>query len=201
MKYFFLLPLLLLLLSASIFGQLLLPNQLDTVKKYTSIQAALKADSLQIYKLDFKNKNLRELPGEITKFKNLQYLDISKNHFKKFPEVICQLENLQVLYVSRNKFDSLPDCICNLKNLWKLDLNNTNVYELPKNIDKLKNLYTLDLWGTHIADFPDNIQYLKETLKFIDLRVVAINEKEQVRLKSLLPYTTIYFSKSCNCGY
>lgn len=183
------------------FCQLLTASELDSVKKYSSLPAAKKADSLQVYKLDLRGSKLKELSEEIARYRNLQFLDVSKNNFKKFPEVICKLENLQILIISRNKFDTLPDCICNLKNLWKLDLNNTQVYELPKNIDNLKNLYFLDLWGTNIADFPDNIQYLKESLKLIDLRVIAINEREQARLKSMLPHTQIYFSKSCNCGY
>lgn len=190
------------LISALAYAQLLSPAELDSARKYISIQAALKAsDTLQVYKIDFKGQKLKTLPTEISRFTNVQYLDLSKNNLKKFPEEICRFKYLQVLNLSRNKIDSLPPCLCELEHLRVLNLNNTEIYSLPENIDGLKSLTHLDLWGSHVGEFPDNIHYLKEHLKVIDLRVIAISEKEQARLRAILPNTFIYFSKGCNCGY
>ena len=63
---------------------------------------------------------------------------------------------------------------------------------------KLEKLVKLDLWSNNISEFPEEIKYMKN-LKILDLRVILISDKEQEKIRILLPNTFIYFSPNCKC--
>jgi Leucine-rich repeat (LRR) protein len=177
--------------------QLLDSLTLDTLKAYTSLEAALKNPD-KVIKLELRKKKLKEFPREIFKLTNLQYLDLSKNSIKEIPAEINQLKNLQYFAISKNDLDKLPAQIGDLKNLQILNANQNNITVLPPEIGNLSNLKNLDLWSNNIDKFPNELKNLKSLL-VLDLRVIMIPDKEQDRVQGLLPNTKVYFSPYCKC--
>ncbi len=170
---------------------------LDTVAALTDLQEALKHPELVI-KLELRRQHLKKFPLEILKFTNLQYLDLTKNNIDELPHEIGELKNLQYLSLSKNKLQDLPVEIGQLTNLFYLNLNQNEIGTLPNTIGYLVNLKTIDMWSNLIDKFPDEMANLKY-LQFMDLRVIMIPDKEQARLKKLLPETKIEFSPYCKC--
>ena len=164
---------------------------------YDNIDEALQHTN-SVYRMSLKGKKLKVFPMEILKFKNLQELDLSKNKLDSLPEQIGLLTNLQVLDVSGNKLEYLPDSIGELKNLKKLVASKNNLISIPHTIGKLKSLEILDLWQNDLSVFPDEMKNLTN-LRWMDLRVILINDDVQQRIRQMLPKTTIHFSPSCHC--
>ncbi|MBI4929378.1 MAG: leucine-rich repeat domain-containing protein [Bacteroidetes bacterium] len=164
---------------------------------YNNLQEALQNPD-KVYRLDLSKKKLKVFPVEILKFKNLQELNISKNKLDSLPEQIGTLTNLQVLNVSGNKLQYLPDSIGELKNLKKLVGSRNNLLALPKRIGDLENIEIIDLWENDLSSFPEELSKLKK-LRWMDLRVIMIDDNQQERIRQLLPKAKIFFSPSCHC--
>jgi len=164
---------------------------------YDNLQEALQNPD-KVYRLDLRRNKLKTFPFEILKLKNLQELDLSKNNLKELPEEIGKLTNLQVLNVAGNKLQYLPDSIGELKNLKKFVGSRNNLIAIPKRIGDLQNLEILDLWENELSTFPDELSKLKK-LRWMDLRVILLNDEYQARIRTLLPDTKIFFSPSCKC--
>lgn len=164
---------------------------------YDNLKEALDHPNI-VYRLTLKGKKLKIFPMEILKLKNLQELDLSKNKFDSLPEQIGLLTNLQAIDVSGNKLEYLPDSIGELKNLKKLVASKNNLIALPHRIGELKNLEVLDLWQNDLSIFPDEMKNLTK-LRWMDLRVILINDDVQQRIREMLPKAVIHFSPSCHC--
>jgi Leucine-rich repeat (LRR) protein len=200
MKWFrkIVLPLLLpLLLHFSLSAQILDTAALIAQPVYEDLNEALKNPD-KVYRLSQRGQKLKEVPQEIMKFKNLQDLDLSRNKLKSIPETIGTLTNLQVLNVSSNQIETLPDSIGMLKNLKKLIAFKNNLIGLPKELGNCENLEVLDLWSNDLAIFPPEISKLKK-LRWVDMRVILLNDEDQDKIRKLLPDTKIFFSPSCKC--
>jgi Leucine-rich repeat (LRR) protein len=191
------LPIACCLLPTWLFGQLLDTAALLAQPVYDNLNEAVQHPS-QVYRLDLSRKKLKTFPMEILKFKNLQELDLSKNRLDSIPELIGTLTNLQVLNVSGNKLEYLPDSIGELKNLKKFVGSKNNLIALPKRIGELENLEVLDLWETDLSVFPDEMKKLTK-LRWMDLRVILINDDMQQHIREMLPKAIIHFSPSCHC--
>lgn len=178
-------------------AQLLDSLTLETMDGHISLQEALKEPD-KVIKLVLRKQKLSEFPKEILQFRNLQYLDLSKNKIKKLPEGIDTLKQLQFLILSKNLIAELPKQIGDLPNLKYLNVNQNELESLPAQLGKLEKLEVLDLWSNNLNEFPEELKYMK-SLKELDLRVILISDEQQERLKTLLPKTTIHFSKNCNC--
>lgn len=178
-------------------GQLLDSASLLASPVYDNLQEALQNPD-KVYRLDLSRKKLKTFPMEILKFKNLQELDLSKNKLDSLPEQIGTLTNLQVLNVAGNKLLYLPDSIGELKNLKKLAGSRNNLLAFPKRIGDLQNLEIIDMWENDLSVFPEELSKLKK-LRWMDLRVIMIDDNEQERIRQLLPKTKIFFSPSCHC--
>jgi len=181
-----------------LYGQLLDSISLDTTKILT-LDQALKTNPLKVYKLTLRKHKLTELPQEIYQFKNLQYLDISKNKIHQFPKEIATFKYLQILNISGNNLDLITREIGFLVYLKELDAGQNHIVEIPPEIKYLKKLKKIDLWGNEISTLPTEITELKDNLKWLDLRVILMSNKEHRRIEGLLPNTKIKFSKSCSC--
>lgn len=166
---------------------------------FTSLQEALKNPE-QVYRLNLKKQKLKKVPLEIFKLTNIQELNLSRNKLTEIPAGIENFPNLQYLDVSVNELNSLPPEIGQCHYLKKMVLNRNNIMEIPSTIGTLTQLEYLDLWSNSIIEFPESIGNLSETLKEVDLRVIYMNDERQEAIKSLLPKTTIHFSRSCNCN-
>lgn len=188
-----------LLLTTCLFSvaQLLDTASLLAQPVYDNLQEALQNPD-KVYRLDLRRNKLKTFPFEILKLKNLQELDLSKNNLKELPEEIGKLTNLQVLNVAGNKLQYLPDSIGELKNLKKFVGSRNNLIAIPKRIGDLQNLEILDLWENELSTFPDELSKLKK-LRWMDLRVILLNDEYQARIRTLLPDTKIFFSPSCKC--
>ena len=187
----------LLLWPALSFCQLLDSTALFSVPVYDNLEEALKNPG-SVYRLSLRGKKLKAVPLEILKLKNLQELDLSKNKLDSLPNEIGRLKNLEVLDVSSNKLEYFPDSIGKLKNLKKIAAGKNELLAIPPQIGELENLEVLDLWSNQIGIFPDELNNLKK-LRWLDLRVIEIDDDKQRHIQEMLPNVIIHFSPSCHC--
>jgi leucine-rich repeat protein SHOC2 len=194
----FLFFLLVLIFSASLSqAQPIDPSALDSMKTYTSLESALKNPD-QVYKLKLSKQDLTEFPMEILKFKNLMALDLSRNKIKVIPDEIGNLKHLRILNLSRNKIHDIPTSIGQLTELRALIMNQNEIEVIPKEIGKLVNLEYLDLWDNNLFIIPDELKNLK-ALKELDLRNIQFNQREQDRIRALVPHAKVHMDPACNC--
>ena len=179
-------------------AQLLDSLALENTFSYTSIEEGLKNPELVI-RLELRKSKLKNFPIEIFQFKNLQYLDISRNNIKHIPDSMNMLPYLQYLNASKNKLSEIPSSFGNLKNMKWFVCNNNELGALPYEIGNMEDLQYLDLWNNDLSIFPEALGKLKK-LKTFDLRHILLNEQEQSRLHDLLPNTTIFMDRPCNCN-
>jgi len=179
-------------------AQLLDSANLSIQKEYISITKALENPD-KVYKLNLRKQKLDSIPSAVFELKNLQILVLSKNKLTELPNAIGNLIHLQIFDISANKIETIPSEIGNLTHLKELILNRNNINKLPSEFSNLYNLEYLDLWSNEIFQFPVEITKLAKSLKIIDMRVIAMNLDDQEKIRELLPYTTILFSKACNC--
>jgi len=186
-------------ISFMVKAQLLDSVGLSQSYEYTSLEEALKSPE-KVTVLSLKRKKLTIIPSEIYLFTNLQILNLQKNKIDEIPTEIKQLKLLQELNMSNNHIEKLSPAIGELQNLRILNLSKNPLSEIPQEISKLKKLEQLILWSTEVTEFPYSIKYLAETLQFLDLRIVFMNQEKQNTIMDLLPNTKIMFSSSCNCN-
>lgn len=191
------LPIAYCLLPTLLFGQLLDSSALFSAPVYDNLEEALKHPN-SVYRLSLRGKKLKTFPMDIIKLINLQELDLSKNKLDSIPNEIGELKNLQVLDVSSNNLEYLPDSIGKLKNLRKLAAGRNEIVAIPKQIGGAESLEILDLWSNQISIFPDELNKLKK-LRWMDLRVIQIEDDMQKHIQEILPKTKIHFSPSCHC--
>lgn len=179
-------------------AQLLSQAALDTIKTYRSLERAMREPD-QVYRLDLSKEKLKVLPEELRLFKNLNALDLSHNKLKELPEWIGEFEYMQEFRAAKNKLAAFPIGICRWKDLTRLDLSQNAITGLPACIGGLEKLSSLDLWSNDLAEFPEEIEGMT-SLRFMDLRVIQMEQPEMDRIQELLPRAKIYFSQPCNCG-
>ena len=179
-------------------AQLLPQATLDTVRTYRSLESALREPDM-VYRLDLSKEKLKVVPEELKQFKNLNALDLSNNKLKELPTWIGDFQYLQEFRAAKNKLVDFPIGICELKELERLDLSQNALTGLPACIGRLNQLVSLDLWSNDLAEFPDEMEGMK-ALRFMDLRVIQMEQPDMDRIQDLLPKAKIYFSQPCNCG-
>lgn len=184
-------------LSNTGYCQLLDSASLQAQPVYEDLNKALQEPE-KVYRLNLSKQKLSLFPEGIIRLKNLQELNLSKNKIDSIPEKICMLTNLQVLNLSGNKLKYLPDSIGKFKQLKKLISSRNYLLEIPKSIGDCTNLEVLDLWENDIGVFPEELGKLKK-LRWVDLRVILIDDAMQEHIQKLLPGVKIFFSPSCHC--
>ena len=146
----------------------------------------------RIEKLDLSNNKLKELPYVMKSLRRLRYFDASHNQIKATPIALVGMRSLNYLDLSHNNIMLIPSGIGNLKQLTKLNLSHNKIRVLHKRFGNAGNLIELDLSNNKIKSLPIQLKKLKK-LKFLNLEGNPISEKEQERLKKMLPNTVIKF--------
>jgi Leucine-rich repeat (LRR) protein len=100
-----------------------------------------------IFRLNLSNKNLIQIPEQVTELKNLAELVIYNCSISSFPIEFFKLKNLEELCMSDNQLYHIPKQIELLSNLYKLDFRHNQLKDLPIEIKNLKNLMEIDLRG------------------------------------------------------
>lgn len=151
-----------------------------------------------VYVLDLSKQKRKTLPDEVRQFRNLQELRISRNSLTELPDWIGELKHLRKLDASNNKLTSLPASIGLLNKLEFLGLNRNLIRELPVEIGGLVSLQVLEMWDNELEVVPDELKKLY-ALKVLELRGILFSQRDQDRIRSLVPEADVFFSPPCNC--
>lgn len=98
------------------------------------------------------NQELKELPDQISKLANLEFLYVYSNKIKTLPKTIAGLENLRVLYLTGNIIEDLPDEITASPKLKALDLSGNRLRAIPKDLFEMETLEEINLSNNPILD-------------------------------------------------
>ena len=120
-----------------------------TQTEYKSLERALQNPD-KVYRLNLSGMMMTELPADIAKLKNLQYLDLSFNQLDSLPKELCTLNNLETLNVLFNQITRLPDEFSTLKKLRNLNIANNKISEVPIVLTQLTGLQNLDIAGNSL---------------------------------------------------
>lgn len=103
--------------------------------------------------LDLSRQNLRQLPAEIGKLKQLVSLDLSGNNLTTLPSEIQNLKQLKLLNLRGNRIETLPIGIGELSMLRTLDVYGNRLSNLPVSFGGLQ-LVFLNLQKNRFTYFP-----------------------------------------------
>lgn len=103
-------------------------------------------------------------------------LDLSGKNLKAIPENIGRLKNLKKLTLNRNPLETLPSEIGLLKNLTYLAIYDSSLKELPAEIGELSNLTYLAIYGSQITELPAEIG------KLVQLKLLALDNNKLKKL-------------------
>ncbi len=119
--------------------------ELTDIENFNDIEISLTPKSYyfveneNITAIKIHDINLKTIPKEITKLKNLKVLDLTFNKITEIPKEIAELKNLKVLYLSNNQITEIPKEIAELKNLERLDLSYNKINKINKVLLELNN--------------------------------------------------------------
>jgi hypothetical protein len=120
----------------------------------------------RLHKLDISKNELKVLPAEIGKLRQLQILDVNWTPLEALPKEIGDLQALKVLYVHRTRLYELPKEMGRLRTLESLNVSYTSLRALPKEIGDLQALKMLDLHYTKLNELPTDIGRLQKLESF-----------------------------------
>lgn len=98
----------------------------DNETVYKSLADALK-ETKKVCILALDNQGLSELPSDITKLKDLQFVFLRYNNFTQFPPQLMELSNLRGIDLSNNSITKLPDNFTKLLFLQKIVLSGNDI--------------------------------------------------------------------------
>ncbi|MBM7419540.1 MULTISPECIES: leucine-rich repeat domain-containing protein [Chryseobacterium] len=188
----------------------------EKVKNYfSSLEEALQYSHPEyVISLDLEYTNVKVIPKQIGKFKNLENLSLSRRRLTNLPAEIGKLTKMKRLFLSGNNFTSFPSGITNMKDLYELSLGFTPIKALPKDINKLKNLQILNLMSAGLTELPEKfgelqkLEYLslsgnnikkfpnsfyKLNLKMLTFSKAYLSESEKEKIKKAFPKCRILF--------
>ncbi|MBI4647828.1 MAG: leucine-rich repeat domain-containing protein [Bacteroidia bacterium] len=159
--------------------------------EYDELIDYIEAFSITKKKLDLSNKDISEIPPEIEKLTQIEYLDLSYNRLEHLPENLFKLVNLKTLLLTRNELVELPPAICLLQLLETLDISNNKLETFPAEIGKLENLISLDASFNKLAELPMELTNLLSLRKLYLEENPLIFPPEKVIKRGL--YATMIF--------
>ena len=81
----------------------------------------------QLENIIIHHNNIKSIPPEIFKLKNLKKLLIGNNKLTSLPSTLCENEQLEVLSLRGNLFAELPEVLFQLNNLNYLDITHNQI--------------------------------------------------------------------------
>lgn len=146
----------------------------------------------RLEKLNLSNNEINGLPIKLKNLKRLKYLDLSHNQLVTSPNAIAGMRRLNYLDLSYNKLQKIPSGIGNLGEVTKINLSHNQITSLHRRLGDAKSLIELDLSHNRIEKLPTTLYKLRN-LKILDLRGNSISEKEQEKIKKMIPKAKILF--------
>jgi len=104
---------------------------------------------------------LQFLPKEVCQLSKLKTLAIANNQLWNLPEEISKMPNLQFLYAHHNRLNFLP----NLPNLRLLDIGYNLFKVFPEQVYQLKDLEEFDITHNEIIEIPEGLIALNKLQK------------------------------------
>ncbi|CAH2311588.1 leucine-rich repeat-containing 39 [Pelobates cultripes] len=162
-------------------------------------------------KLDLAvNRDISELPGQLSSLTRLFQLDLNMNQFESIPSVLLDLPSLEWLDMGSNKLQKLPSDIDKMQRLHTIWLQRNEITELPDSISCLRNLNTLVLTSNRLKRIPHCLQGL-ENLRFVNFRDNPLErqvtlppcqdeEEEGERELFGLEFMHLYIQESIGCS-
>lgn len=134
--------------------------------------------------LSVTNKDIGELPKEITVLNNLNTLKLTNIKMEVLPKEIGKLDNLKILDLGNNLLKNLPKEIAQLNKLRRLYLGNNLFDKCPEEIIQLK-LTTLFLDGNFLTEFPKEVEKIT-SLKYLNVRDNLVSLKPEKRIIDII---------------
>jgi len=150
---------------------------------------AIVTDAKKTKKVDLSHMQLKEIPEQVLKIKNLEYLNLSNNNITTIPSSISNLTSLKTLDLSSNQLISIPASISGCVELETLILSyNTNLQSLPPSLTTLSNIKEVRLFeNEHFPVFVrSNAKSLFRHLSDLEDDQKDANAKETQRTEELL---------------
>jgi len=126
---------------------------------------------------DFTGLEIKSIPSNIIKLKNILFLTLRKNKLSNLPIELCRLKKLIVLDVSNNDLKFLPPEIVELKNLKKLIIDKEIVKD---NVETIKELKEKNIK----VEYPEGNNLFKEVV-FIEKDEALEKETKLKPIKSI----------------
>lgn len=137
--------------------------------------------------LDLSNKQLTEIPKEISLFCNLEVLCLRDNQLTQIPKELGNLVFLYHLDLHGNQLKSVPEELGQIGcvqiqdsfNKKRLDLSSNQLTEIPQELGNIENLRELFLGDNQLSEIPEtlgNLCYL-ENLSLFKNRLTKIPKK------------------------
>lgn len=151
-----------------------------------------------VYAIDLSRNRLKEVPPELSRFKNLKGLNLSKNKLTDLPAFFTTFKNLEFLYLKKNKFTHFPAKIFHLDELRYLDISRNKITSIPAGIKNLEKLIYFDFWDNRLTSITSHFKELQQ-LTFIDFRGTTFSESFVEKWTLAFPNATVKFDNSCSC--
>ncbi|KAG9350839.1 hypothetical protein JZ751_024728 [Albula glossodonta] len=146
-----------------------IPKQIGHYNRVSRVPEELGCcESLEKLELAF-NRDLDELPSQLSNLKKLYHLDLSMNQFTTIPESVLNLPALEWLDMGGNMLESLPEDIHRMEKVHTMWLQRNELEYLPDNISRMHNLDTLVLSSNKLRDIPALMEGMSN-LRFVNFR-------------------------------
>ena len=148
-------------------------------------------DYTALHLLCLSFNQLKQIPGEVSKFKNLEKLQVASNELSFVPSEIFCLEQMENIDLSYNHIASLPEALLGQvsQSLRILNLSNNQLVSFPDYFAQSK-ISHLDLSKNRFQEVPESVSHLRhlESLNFgknYDIKRVPYELGGLRQLKSL----------------
>ncbi|KAL1023195.1 hypothetical protein UPYG_G00037530 [Umbra pygmaea] len=94
----------------------------------------------KLYHLDLSLNQFTEIPESVVRLPALQWLDMGGNRLQSLPHDIHRMEKLHTMWLQRNELETLPDNICYMQSLDTLVLSNNKLHNIPSMMEDMNNL-------------------------------------------------------------